>query len=74
MNDILVYGQNQDEHNRRLTAVLEHRRQAKVTPNKEKCSFSTNSVRFLGQLVDSAGVRPGPQKVAAIQLMKSPTI
>ena len=73
MDDILVYGQNQDEHDCRLTAVLEHLRQAKVTLNKEKCSFSTNSDRFLGQLVDSSGIRPDPQKVEAIELMKSPT-
>ena len=35
--------------------------------------FSTQSVRFLGQLVDSAGILPDPQKVEAVQLMKSPT-
>ena len=31
------------------------------------------SVRFLGQLVDSAGIHPDPQKVEVIQLMRTPT-
>jgi len=67
MDDILVYGQ---EHDQRLTALLEHLWQAKVALNKEKCSFS---VRFLGQLFDSSIIHPDPQKVEAIQLMRSPT-
>jgi len=73
MDDILVYGRNQEEHDHRLTNVLECLRRAKVTLNKKKGSFSTQSVRFLGQLVDSSGIRPDPQKVEAIQLMKCPT-
>jgi len=60
MDDILVYGQNQEEHDHRLIVVLEHLKQAKVTLNEEKCNFSTNSVRFLGQRVDSSGIHPDP--------------
>ena len=66
MDDILVYGRNQDEHDHRLTVVLEH---LKVTLNEEKCNFLTNSVRFLGQRVDSSGIHPDPYKV---ELMKCP--
>ena len=73
MDDILVYGQVQDGYNQRLTAVLEHIKQAKVKLNKEKCSFYMHSIRFLGQHVDGSGIHPDPQKVEAVQLMKSPT-
>ena len=41
MDNILVYGQDQDENDIRQTSVLERLRQAKATLNKEKCSFPT---------------------------------
>ena len=73
IDDILIHGSNQEEHDRRLTAVLDKLHQAGVTLNKDKCKFSTNCVQFLGQQVDSQGIRPDPQKVAAIQQIAPPT-
>ena len=73
IDDVLVYGRSQEEHDRRLRAVLERIRQAGVTLNQEKCEFSTNNVKFLGQMVNNTGIRPDPEKVKAIQEMKAPT-
>ena len=73
IDDILIHGSNQEEHDRWLTAVLDKLHQAGVTLNKDKCKFSTNCVQFLGQQVDSQGIRPDPQKVAAIQQIAPPT-
>ena len=64
VDDILVYGSTQEEHDERLKAVLEQIRDADVTLSEEKSEF------HLGQLVDEKGVRPDPQKVGAIQEMK----
>ena len=72
MDDILVYGRNQEEHNSRLMAVLECLKQARVTLNKDKCHFSVDRVTFLGHVIDHAGVDPDPKEVEAIQLMGSP--
>ena len=41
MDNILVYGQDQDENDIRQTSVLERLRQAKATLNKEKYNFPT---------------------------------
>ena len=38
MDDVLVHGKCQEEHDQRLTAVLERLQKAKVTLNKDKCS------------------------------------
>ena len=57
MDDILVYGRDQEEHNSRLMAVLERLKQARVTLNKDKCCFSVDRVTFLGHVVDHAGVQ-----------------
>ena len=44
-----------------------------MTLNREKCQFSQSQVKFLGQVVDQNGIRPDPEKVAAIQNVKSPS-
>ena len=72
MDDVLVYGRCQEEHDHRLTAVLERLQQAKVTLNKDKRKFSVKSVRFLGHIIDNSGIHPDPQKLDAIQMLPTP--
>ena len=73
IDDILIHGSTQEEHDQRLAAVLGRLQQAKVTLNQAKCEFSKSQVKFLGQILDSSGVQPDPDKVEAIQAMKAPT-
>ena len=73
IDDVLVHGHTQEDHDRRLNAVLDRIKKAGVTLNKEKCEFSRCTVRFLGQIVDATGIRPDPEKVRAIQQMKQPS-
>ena len=37
-----------------------------MTLNPEKCKFSCNRVKFLGHIVDEAGIRPDPEKIQGI--------
>ena len=67
-DDILVYGKSQLEHDQHLFAVLKN-----LSLNKEKCVFNTTSIKFLGQLVDSTGVKADPDKILAIQGLTPPT-
>ena len=48
MDDVLIYGQNQEEHDCKLRAVLERIRKAGVTLNYTKCEVSREQVTFLG--------------------------
>ena len=73
MDNILVHGTTQQEHDQRVVAVLECLYKANVTLNKDKCQFSRHSVMFLGQLIDQSGVHPDPNKVLAIQGMNEPS-
>ena len=73
IDDVLVFGSTYKEHDERLQAVLNRLQNAGVTLNKEKCQFRKTSVQFLGQMIDSRGVRPDPAKVEAIQQFKQPT-
>ena len=70
VDDILV---TQAEHDSRLKIVLTCLSKAGLTLGREKCEFNKKSVKFMGQLVDESGVRPDPEKVRAIQQMKTPS-
>ena len=72
IDDILVYGKDQEEHDARLRESLCRLREARVTLNREKCIFSATSVKFLGQVLSAAGVTPDPDKIIAIGKMKEP--
>ena len=44
-----------------------------LTLSKEKCIFGVTQISFLGQSVDSDGIKPDPRKLQAIQEMKPPS-
>ena len=69
IDDILVFGRSQSEHDNRLQYTLERIQNSGVTLNYEKCVFSQNSVKFFGQIVDQNGIKPDPEKVNAIACM-----
>ena len=73
VDDILICGKTQAEHDERLIAVLTRLSEAGLTLKKEKCELNRTSIKFLGQLVDETGVKPDPDKILAIQGMKPPT-
>ena len=52
MDDILVHGKTQEEHDRRLVAILKKLEEAGITLNENKCELSKNAAKFLGQIVD----------------------
>ena len=72
MDDIIVFGKNQQEHNGRLHAVLTRLSASGMTLNSEKCEFSKNRLTFLGHVIDSQGISPDPSKTAAITHMDPP--
>ena len=72
MDDILIHGTTQQEHDQRLLAVLQRLEKAGVTLNREKCKFSQNAVKFLGHVIDQSGITPDPDKVNAIQKVRTP--
>ena len=69
MDDILIFGTSQQEHNLRLTTVLERIASSGVTLNKAKCQINQTSILFCGYIINSTGVRPDPVKTEAITNM-----
>ena len=72
MDDVLIYGKTQEQHDHCLLNVLQTMQSAGMTLNKTKCQFSQKQVLFLGQLIDGTGIKPDPAKVLAIQKMPTP--
>ena len=53
MDDVLIFGANQEEHDRNLTAMLTRLQAAGVTLNASKCEFNREQVKFLGHMSDT---------------------
>ena len=74
MDDILVFGSNPKEYDKRLKAALKHLESAGVTLNPKKCEFSKSSLKFLGHVIDKNGISADPEKVHAITELPPPMI
>ena len=72
IDDILVFGKDQDQHDAQLMVVLRRIQSAGVTLNKDKCKFSMSQASFLGHIIDETGIRADPEKTAAIQNIEPP--
>ena len=71
-DDIVVWRDTKDNHDRRLKNVLSRIRFSGYKLNRSKCIFGSNQITYLGQLLTSEGVKADPQKVSAILSMPAP--
>ncbi|KAK7105840.1 hypothetical protein V1264_017168 [Littorina saxatilis] len=72
MDDVVVSGDSEAEHDERLRQVLERVRQAGLKLNKEKCEFRKTKLDFLGHTISQDGIQPDLSKVKAIIEMTEP--
>ena len=66
MDDVAVVGKTKQEHDERLKEVLKKLQNEGVTLNPDKCLFGCSSMKYLGHIVDSKGIRPDPEKIKAV--------
>ncbi|KAL6482004.1 hypothetical protein MHYP_G00100840 [Metynnis hypsauchen] len=72
MDDILVHGESEEIHDQCLAKALKVIEASGLKLNEHKCKFRQTQVRFLGHVIDKAGVRPDPDKVAGIENFPQP--
>ena len=53
MDNVLIFGSNQDEHNTRLMAIPQQLEKAGMTLNFQKCQFIQESIKFFGHVIDN---------------------
>nr|XP_049707055.1 uncharacterized protein K02A2.6-like [Helicoverpa armigera] len=73
IDDIIVWGKDKEEHDRRLDALLNRAREINLKFNKAKCKIGVREVTYLGHIFDRNGMRPDSNKVKAITEMPEPT-
>uniref|UniRef100_A0A8C7X167 ribonuclease H n=1 Tax=Oryzias sinensis TaxID=183150 RepID=A0A8C7X167_9TELE len=73
MDDVLVWGRTQEEHDTRLHVVLKRLQEASISLNVEKCELSKQEVIFLGNVISANGISPDPSKTEAVKKMSEPT-
>ena len=72
IDDMLVHGKDQAQHNNRLNQVLNRLAKSKITLNKVKCEFSVSKVKVLGHIVSSEGIAADLEKIEAIRNLATP--
>jgi hypothetical protein len=71
-DDILIYSKTWAGHLRHLRAVLDELRRHQLFVKRNKCSFATSSVAYLGHVISAAGVAMDPAKVQVIHEWPAP--
>jgi hypothetical protein len=72
LDDILVTGNNEVQHLQNLEAVFKRLSEANLHISKEKCTFMSSSVTYLGHKIDAEGLHPLEEKVIAIRDARAP--
>ena len=72
VDDILIWGQNQKDHDEKLEKVLKRARQVGLTLNPQKCKFRVSEVTYVGHTLTNEGAKPDPEKTRAIEELAPP--
>ena len=72
LDDIIVFSSSFDKHLRDLSETFTRIRDANLRLKPSKCKLFTRELKYLGFLVNQAGIKPNPDKVKAITNMPSP--
>ena len=67
-----MFGEEQEQHDRRLLEVMERLKNAGVTHNDNKYEFSKLRFRFLDHVVSSEVIAADPEKLGAIAHLSAP--
>lgn len=72
IDDIVVSGRTESEHNILLFDVLNRIQEYGFRLRLEKCEFGKKELLFCGHLIGAHGIRPDPKKIQSIQEIPKP--
>lgn len=72
IDDILIYGRDEQEHDLRLQEVLRVLKENNVLLNTEKCLYKVQKVNFLGHELTPEGVRPLNKYIDSVAKFRAP--
>ena len=69
MDDIVVWGKDQTEHDQRLKKVVDKAKSCGLKFNKDKCKFRQDQISYV---LSGEGLKADPEKIRAVQDMSQP--
>ena len=72
VDDLLIWGKDDDEHDARLKQVLNRAREVNLKFNAKKCRIRHEELPYVGHVLSKEGLRPDPEKIRAVQEMQPP--
>jgi len=69
---IVIYGSSLQEHNKRLTEVLQRLREHNLKLQVDKCEFLHKEVTYLGHIISEDRISPNPVKLSAVKNFPTP--
>ena len=72
LDDIIVFGDSQEQHDARLQQVLARLDEHEVTLNQDKCRYSATSLEFLGFTVTKNVFKVSEDRVKGMRDISSP--
>ena len=72
IDDILVWGRTQEEHDERLKNTLRRAQECNLKLNPDKCKIRFTEVLYIGHVLSQDGVKPDSTKLEAITSMPPP--
>ena len=72
LDDVICFHSTFKEHLQGIRRLFQMIRESGFKLSGKKCQFATRSVKFLGHVIDKAGVRPLPEKLEIIRKWKAP--
>ena len=56
IDDVILYGKDEDEFLMNIRTVFERFRRFRITLNPKKCKLDLNRVEYVGRIIDDTGI------------------
>lgn len=74
IDDIVVFGCSEAEHEMRLKQVLQVLKDNNILLNDSKCCYGVKQIEFLGHQLSAEGIKPLDKYVKTIESFREPTV
>ena len=72
IDDIIIFADTLEEHDEKLTLIMERLEKANLQLNINKCEFLKTEICYLGHILSKQGVSPDPRKLKAVKHFPQP--
>ena len=72
IDDVIVCGMDQEEHDRNLQRFLEVAKDNNITLNDRKCEYGLTEITYLGYCISKGSLRPDPGRLQPLKDMPVP--